>query len=382
MKKTFKYIFIAVAVILAASCMRKGREIVYDVVAGNDLYLPLDGEAYNLAEVSSVEFYWAPSVAADNGYISYELLFDKVGGDFSKPIAAFASQYNGSSPSLVLSAKAMNKVAKAVGLSYGESGDVIWTVQAGKGINGTVYSEKRRLTVSPLNSMDPLPQTVSLGGDGAETGGVKMAIPAATDGVAASEGIFECFTSIKGGTPFTIEDNLGRYYKLESGGSLVNTASAEDSTLPADGIYRLQIDFDGMTWQTATVAGVIYYAAAWTGIMETAKEPMTYAGHGTWELRNFDNAISDNDAKDSRHRFNMTLGDGTILYLGTSLPLGTEYTTSYWAVNFFTADGVGNKDWDKTWNFLESDCGRPLDCYLYLNADNPAGRYYHEYIFK
>ena len=382
MKKTFKYILIAVAVVLAASCMRKGREIVYDVVAGDDLYLPLDGEEYNLAEVSSVEFYWAPSIAADNGYISYELLFDRVGGDFSNPLAAFASQYNGSAPSLVLSAKSLNKVAKAIGLAYGESGEVVWTVQAGKGINGTVYSEKRRLTISPLNSMDPLPQSVSLGGDGAETGGIRMVPAAAVDGVASPEGIFECFTSIKGGTGFTIEDNLGRYYKLEGEGALVNVASAEESTLTSDGIYWLQIDFDGMTWSVSTVASVIYYAAAWTGVMETAKEPMNYIGNGTWELKNFDNAISNNSAKDSRHRFNMTLGDGTVIYLGTSLPLGTEYTTSYWAVNLYTIDGVGNKDWDSTWNFLDSDLGRPLDAYLYLNADNPAGKYYHEYIFK
>ena len=42
----------------------------------------------------------------------------------------------------------------------------------------------------------------------------------------------------------------------------------------------------------------------------------------------------------------------------------------------------GDKDWNKTYNFLLSDCGRDFDCYLYLNGDNKAGGFWHEYIFK
>ena len=116
--------------------------------------------------------------------------------------------------------------------------------------------------------------------------------------------------------------------------------------------------------------------------MKTANTPMTYKGKGVWELLDYANTNSDNPEKDSRHRFNISLGNGTTLYAGGSTPLGTDYTQTFLNVDFYTVDGVGNKDWDKTWTFLAGDCGRPLDCTLYLNADNPAGRYWHEYKFK
>ena len=70
------------------------------------------------------------------------------------------------------------------------------------------------------------------------------------------------------------------------------------------------------------------------------------------------------------------------LYLGTTAKLGTAYTTDYLKVCLYTKDGVGSVDWDKTYNFLTDDCGRKLDCYLYLNGDNPAGTWWHEYKFK
>ena len=152
--------------------------------------------------------------------------------------------------------------------------------------------------------------------------------------------------------------------------------------MSAEGIYYLTIDFDGMLWYARTVSEVELYAAAWADGMHTAHAPMTYKGKGVWELQNYDNKTSDNSANDSRHRFNMKLGDGTTLYLGTMASLGTSYTTDYMKVGIFDESGIGNADWDKTWKFLLTDCGRPLDCYLYLNADNPAGSYWHEYKFK
>ena len=58
-------------------CMPEGRQINYDIQAGNELYLPADGISVDLSRGSDVEFQWAPSIAHDNGYVSYELLFDR-----------------------------------------------------------------------------------------------------------------------------------------------------------------------------------------------------------------------------------------------------------------------------------------------------------------
>ena len=138
-----------------------------------------------------------------------------------------------------------------------------------------------------------------------------------------------------------------------------------------------------MTWEYNTISKIEYYAASYAdNKMSTVNKAMTYVGKGVWELLNYENTISDNSANDSRHRFNATLGDGSKLYLGTRSKLGSDYTTDYLKVNFYTKETIGNVDWDKTYNFLSSDCGRALDCYLYLNGDNPAGTWWHEYKFK
>ena len=137
-----------------------------------------------------------------------------------------------------------------------------------------------------------------------------------------------------------------------------------------------------MVWSNNIVTDIVLYAAAWSNGMHVARTPMTYIGGGVWELLNYDNKTSDNEAFDTRHRFNATLGDGTVLYLGTEAGLGTEYTVDYRKISFFTAATVGNADWDKTFLFLKGDCGRACDVHLYLNSDNEAGTWWHWTEFK
>ena len=115
--------------------------------------------------------------------------------------------------------------------------------------------------------------------------------------------------------------------------------------------------------------------------MSTVYKTLTYKGKGVWELLDYDNEISVNSSNDTRHRFNMTTADGNKWFLGTTSSLGSSYTTDYLRVYIYTFNDK-DKDWNKTYNFLVSDCGRDFDCYLYLNGDNQAGGFWHEYIFK
>ncbi len=366
-------------------CMPEGRQINYDIQAGNELYLPADGISVDLSRGSDVEFQWAPSIAHDNGYVSYELLFDRENGDFLSPVAALASQLNGSMPNVSLSPKSLNSAARAAGIGVNETGNLKWTVRASKGLYGSVYSESRIITVTTMNSMDPLPGSVLIKGPASENpeSGTPMLVSRGIDNVPATDGTFECFTRIKGGTDFTVSDDLGRYYQLNDNGTITFSETPVSSKVASDGVYWLKIDFGVMTWSFNTVAKVELYAAAWAdGRMSTARTAMTYTGNGVWELKDYDNKVSDNSANDSRHRFDATLGDGSKLYLGTTAGLGTSYTTDYLKVNLYSKEGIGNADWDKTYNFLVSDCGRKLDCYLYMNGDNPAGTWWHEYKFK
>ena len=367
-----------------SGCSDEGNEINYNIQTGNKLYLPAESESIDLTLGSDVRFEWSPSIAEDNGFVSYELLFDRENGDFSQPLAAMTSQLTGSQTYLSVTAKDLNTVARAAGLGAQETGNIRWTVRASKGIKGSIYTESRLLTVKTMNSMSPLPQTVLFQGEATEDpqNGIPMVVSAGIDGEAATEGTFECFTKIKSGADFTVVDDLGRYYKLdEANGTLTYSETPVNNRMSAEGIYWIKIDFGVMTWEPKAITKIEYYAASWVdNKMSKVNEPMTYVGKGVWELLDYENTISDNSANDSRHRFNATLGDGSKLYLGTRSSLGTSYTTDYLKVNFYTT--LGNVDWDRTYNFLSTDCGRAFDCYLYLNADNPAGTWWHEYKFK
>ena len=369
----------------ASGCADDGNEINYNIQTGNTLYLPQNGEEVDLSLGSDVRFEWSPSIAEDNGFVSYELLFDRENGDFSQPLAALTSQLTGSQTYLSVTAKELNTVARAAGLGIMETGNIRWSVRASKGINGSVYTESRLLTVTTMNSMSPLPQSILLKGDATEepAAGIKMVVSSGIDNEAATKGTFECFTKVKSGADFTVEDDLGRYYALKEDGTVAYSETPVNNRMPAEAIYWIKIDFGVMTWEYNTISKIEYYAASYAdNKMSTVNKAMTYVGKGVWELLNYENTISDNSANDSRHRFNATLGDGSKLYLGTRSKLGSDYTTDYLKVNFYTKETIGNVDWDKTYNFLSSDCGRALDCYLYLNGDNPAGTWWHEYKFK
>lgn len=389
MRTLFRNIAIlAVAVSpFVSGCTDDGNEINYNIQPGNELYLPLSGKTVDLSRGADVEFQWAPSIAYDNGFVSYELLFDRESGNFSAPLAVMTSQLNGSKAYLSVTSKKLNGVARAAGFGTLETGNLKWTARASKGLFGNVYTESRILTVTTTNAMNPFPQTVTLMGDGVEDPtGIKMVASAGIDKVAGSEGTFECFTKIKGSTDFTIVDDLGRYYTLNENKTVTFSETTVANRMPSEAIYWLKIDFDMMTWSYNTVSKIEYYAASWAdNKMTTVNLAMNYAGKGVWTLLNYENTISKNSADDSRHRFNATLGDGTKLYLGTQASLGTTYTTDYLKVNLYTTETVNNSDkvnWEMTYKFLSSNFGQKLDCYLYMNGDNPAGTWWHEYKFK
>ena len=93
------------------ACEEDGQDLNFKIQPGNELYAPADNASVNLDQGLNTSFEWAPSVAEDGGYITYEVLFDKADGDFSAPLAVKNSQMTGSKASLSISAKELNEVA-------------------------------------------------------------------------------------------------------------------------------------------------------------------------------------------------------------------------------------------------------------------------------
>lgn len=388
MKKN-NIIYIAFSLIVAtlAGCSQQEGKLNLNVQPGNELYLPADNALTDLRSGKATDFYWTPSIAHDNGYVSYDVIFATKDGNFDNPIAVVNSQFNGSRPYVSITAKALNKIARKAGIGNLEEGEVKWTVKASKGLEGSVYEEVRTLKIHTMNSMDPLPEKMFLYGpalqsaEGMET--LKMTVSRGISKVAADPGIFESFCKLTAGQDFFIKDELDRHYVLNADGILAHTPQATTSRVSAgNAVVWLNIDADGMSWSQNTITKMQLYAAAWAdGSMSKAEPEMTYIGNGTWKLAEYDNKTSDNSANDSRYRFNATLGDKSKLYLGTQAKLGIEYTTNYRIVELYRKEVIGNVDWDMTFNLLVQDCGKPCDVYLYLNSDNKAGTWWHDIIF-
>ncbi len=372
------------------------REINYNIRSGDELYSPASGFEVDLGTRANTTFEWAPSIAEDGGYVAYNVLFDKSDGDFSNPIASVPSQLTGSQSHLTMTAKDLNKIARASGLDKVETGTLKWTVKASKGLFGEVYSEANTITVTTMNAMNPLPTAVALEGNATEdpADGIQMALSAGIDGIKAEEGAFECFARFTAAT-FTIADDQGRYYGLNANGTITDSETPIDNTISGGaGIYWLKLEFDGMIWSAQKVSKVELQASstgAWAGNWWSDLDwkvvfAMTYDGKGVWVLKDYDNRMSVDKSGagvDDRHKFKMTVGDGSVYYLcNNGRSLGASYTTDYMKVDIFTSANVGNADWDRSWNFLTADKGRPFDGYLYMNGDNPAGTWWHEYKFK
>ena len=59
------------------ACEEDGQDLNFNIQPGNELYAPAANASVNLDQGLNTSFEWAPSVAEDGGYITYEVLFDK-----------------------------------------------------------------------------------------------------------------------------------------------------------------------------------------------------------------------------------------------------------------------------------------------------------------
>lgn len=373
-------------VAILSGCSHQENKLDLNVQAGNELYLPEDNVLVDLRNGNTTEFYWAPSIAYDNGYVSYDVIFTGQDGSFDNPVDVVSSQFNGSRPYLSMVPKKLQKIARKAGIGNLEEGELKWTVRASKGLGGSIYSETRTIRLHTMNSMDPLPEHLFIYGQALESAEsmdeLKMTVSRGINSLPAEPGIFESFCKLASGQDFFIKDELDRHYKLDSAGLLVHTQDPVASSINEDDVIWMNIDVDGMSWSYHTVTKIQLYAAAWADeTMTTVTKDLEYKGNGTWSLLGYENTNSKNAADDSRYRFNAILGDDTVLYLGTSATLGAEYTVSYRMINFYWEEAVGSVDWDKTFNLLVQDCGKPCDVHLYLNSDNKAGTWWHDIIF-
>lgn len=258
-----------------------------NITPADQLYLPRNNATIMLETGNTTHFEWAVSKASKNGYITYELLFDKVDGDFSQPLYVLTSDNNGYEPSAKVASSTLNTVATLAGADLGETATVKWTVRAWCGLNSEIYGSEagvRTVSLTRINSVDPMPSEIKISG-GITEGQKELTLFAAsvihtakgkyTDQREA--GAYEIFTKLTAGE-LIITDDLNRNFRLAEKNRMELIKDNEATTavtVEHDGIYWLYVNFSNMTYKFKEISKVELFISS-----PGNKVELTYEGNG------------------------------------------------------------------------------------------------------
>ena len=262
------------------ACSSDGEVRDLGVTAVKTLYEPDNGKSVVLQPSASASLYfeWEPSLAEDGGVVLYEVVFDKVDGDFSDPVYISTADNNGGSNHATITHKQLNQIAALAGIESAAQGTLKWTVYASKGIDPVRAEEERTLTLTRLAGFAEVPSQLYITGEATEVGAdldKAMVMKKVADGefevfIKLTEGKSFKFVSANTGTPTEYSLN-GE--KLVEGGSI---------TAAKTGIYKYYIDFNAGSFTSKEVTKVKWF------LNWSQKEiELDYQGLGVWALNGY-----------------------------------------------------------------------------------------------
>lgn len=270
-----KYIFILLAVVV----LLIGCEDKYDLNTNFTIPTELTSPASVDIDVSitaPIVLSWKGGGAEDGSYVTYEVFFDKKGGDFSTPLFKSFSDY-GTDNRFQISHEDLNVIARQAGIKPESSGELIWTVTASKGGEVRPTNIVKTITVSRGEGIDNIPDKLYLKGDGAENGGT-------TDLLfrESSDGVFVIYSKVSAGG-VKLEGTVGdqRFDYFVDGGKLKEGEGILD--IPANAApYRIIVDYNSSTVKTEKISNV---RAIW-GVNFGIIGQLNYAGNGKFKTDN------------------------------------------------------------------------------------------------
>lgn len=353
------------------SCKKETRALNENLSPVASLNLPADQFALALEPASSaaLDFSWAAASAADGDFVLYEVAFDKVDGDFSKPIYKSVSNGGGLQTSLSLSHKDLNKIANLAGIAASSTGEIKWTVLASKGTNILPGSVSRTLKVSRPAGFAELPVEMYLSGSATEAG---TDLSKALKLRKIEEGVFEIYTALKTGD-YILTDQPGaegKKYYVENG--LIKEGDTPVS-VTGEKIYHLTFDFNVATIKLVEIEAVGLWMSAYNKEIGT----LEYAGNSTWVAAEIPVEFFQFDwGKDERYKFVLHTSTG-LEFMGSSKtdngsPVGQP-------ASYFFLQAVSNDQWANTYKFDPAVDGKSVRVEVSLKADAP---YTHQVTLK
>jgi len=372
MDTTIKYIgLFFLAIISLHACKTDDMNYVdANVTAVKTLYEPADNKAVKLLSSSSASLYfeWEAVKVEDSGAALYEVLFDKVGGDFSKPLYTVVSDNNGFSHGATITHKVMNKVAALAGMEPGSTGDLIWTVAASRGINRVLAEESRTLTITSLNGFTDIPDEVFITGEGSETG---TDLAAALPFKLTAPGEFEIYTKLEGGKTYHFVDRTSgtpRIFYSTDGVALRESTGSDEITVEKTGIYRISLDFNVSTISYMEVKSV----GLWFCPSNKVIWNLDYQGKGVWTGTGMITFKQESWGKDQRYKFQIeTVSNGTAetKQIGTLNGTDSAPTDGSDPSYYYVRVLPNVTQWDDKWKFMDKFDGKSTTISLLMKGD-------------
>ena len=322
MKTIFSTIALFSAVLFATSCTEDMEYKDSKVSSVNQLYEPTDGKEVVLQSSASASlfFEWESAKAEDSGAPLYEVVFDKEGGDFSKPIYKVLSDNGGSLSYATISHKTLNKVGAAAGLNSGETGTLVWTVMASRGLNSVMAKESKKLTITRLVGFEEIPAQLYLTGSATEGG---MDASKAVACASPEKDKFEVFTKLEGGKTYKLVDRAAEGAKVfYINGNKIMEGEGE-TTVEKTGVYRIEMDFSIASVTVREVSKMEFYFCP----SGAATFELPYVGNGVFCGQDKIEFKQEGWGRDQRYKFLMTYADGSIQYWGTKNTTCLLYTS-------------------------------------------------------
>ncbi|MDF2474815.1 MAG: hypothetical protein K0S24_298 [Sphingobacterium sp.] len=369
MKWYFKIITLIVLIGGIVSC--KKDDMKYsdaDVSAVENLYAPADGKAVKLLSSSSAALYfeWESALVADGGAAQYEVVFDKVDGDFSKPLYSVTSDNNGNSNGANISHKILNQVAGRAGIEPGTSGDVSWSVYSIRGMRRVLSKVKKVLTIKSLEGFADIPDELFITGEGTENGtAIAQALPFKLVG----NGEYEIFTKLEAGKKYTFTDRKsadGRIFYSEDQTKLKESETGSN-TVTKTAVYRIRIDFNVATITYTEIKSMgVYFSPSGAVVLD-----LPYQGKGVWSATGIINFKQESWGRDQRYKFQMETvraGKAETVQLGTQK--GTDVPPNGADLTYFFVRILPNlSQWDDKWKFVNAVDGHPTKISMILQGD-------------
>lgn len=370
MKKYSRIIFTSLLAVLVFSGCEKEELNHTNVSAVTSLYAPEDNAYFDLSASNAVVFEWEGAKAEDNGVVLYDVVFDKEGGDFSKPVYSTPSDGKGLQRTLDVSFADLNKIAEMAGIEPEATGKLKWTVVSSKGINSQTSQAARTFEVkrAPLPEGFPPPAELYISGSATEGGDdLGQAVLMKKTGTST----FEVYTALKAGEYFFAEGNSGEpttYFiegkKLKENGTTEVTGDEK--------VYRIKIDFTDATTQIDEIESV----GLWFAPNDEFLFELPYAGNGTWEIKEAPIEFKQEDwGRDERYKFRFAVkkADGSAAdewygsTNGDNNRPGADEPDSYWYMV-----SVSDDRWNNSFKFADAVDNNESDIKVIFNASVPA----------